>query len=260
MHKTATKMKRILLGVRLGAMLIVISSGSLARASTVLLDHFEGTTQGEAFGGIGFVTSQPGLGEAANLEAGDWIKYTLPGWYQWSNAYDPSDKAGAVGMWVYPRSHSVVLGKWQWFNRSSYPSTGHIGGLNITADGKLYWAAWSAVSGNPTDAPPLGETTIALNQWTHVAATWGPDGTKLYVNGTLDGSSPTNFYPALQSTFYVYLNNWGATDLGYIDDFYIRVPEPTTLSLLALGGLVFLRKTKACIFARRISDPPRRGT
>ena len=49
-----------------------------------------------------------------------------------------------------------------------------------------------------TPLPP-GATTIPTNQWTHVAITWGDQGTKLYVNGVQDAATPDNLYPALTS-------------------------------------------------------------
>ena len=42
----------------------------------------------------------------------------------------------------------------------------------------------------------LGATTVLLNTWTHVAATWGSTGAKLYLYGALVGSDTNTGMPA----------------------------------------------------------------
>jgi hypothetical protein len=40
-----------------------------------------------------------------------------------------------------------------------------------------------------------GAATVPLDTWTHVAATWGSTGAKLYINGVQVGSNPTTGSP-----------------------------------------------------------------
>ncbi|MGI9610226.1 MAG: hypothetical protein ACR2NL_08010 [Acidimicrobiia bacterium] len=60
--------------------------------STVLLDAFEGTTQGVEYGSLEYEPSLPGLDQAIELGTGDWVKYSVPGWYQWATTYNPAGK------------------------------------------------------------------------------------------------------------------------------------------------------------------------
>ena len=226
--KDEKRVKIIFLGVIFGAMLSVISFGSSAMAqyewdsNTVLLDHFDGTTEGTNYGSISYISSLPALDKAVGLELNDYIKYTLSGWYIWSNVYNPAGKEGTVELWVYPRQYPITFLTFQWGNTTSPPSAGYIGNLILQNDGTIKWYAWTCISGAPLGCTHLyGSTVIPLNQWTHLAVTWNPTGRRLYVNGELDSFLPENLYPALNSTFYVYLNYWGFYNLGYLDELRI---------------------------------------
>lgn len=220
-ERTAAMKRRATLAVALAVMMVTAVSALPVAAqhttdpSTVLLDSFDGTTQGEEHGTISYSTSLPRLDQAVDLQTGDWIKYAVPSWYTGQGS-----GTGTVETWVYPRAHSIALGTLQWWNTNTPPGAGYIGGLIITIDGFLYWSPWRAFS-VPSAPAPTGSTYIPLNEWTHVAVTWGPGGTSLYVNGVLDGYSAGNWDPYLLSTTYVYLNGWGATDLGLVDEYRI---------------------------------------
>ena len=220
--KMTKKVKSILLGVIFGAMLLVISSGSVAMAqyewdaNTVILDHFDGTTVGTAFGPITYEDSLPVLGQAINLVPGGYVKYALPYWYSGGGVQ------GTVEMWINPRQYGLNEG-WppiltlQWLDVTSIPSSGYVGGFVLRSDGKLGWWVWNGQG----DGGIAGETTIPLNEWTHVAVSWAPDGTKLYVNGVVDASTSANAWPSLSSPTYAYLNWWEQWDLGYVDELRI---------------------------------------
>jgi hypothetical protein len=97
------------------------------------------------------------------------------------------------------------------------PSSGYVGGFEVDPEGKLVWWVWNGQG----DGGVVGETTIPLNEWTHVAVSWGSAGTRLYVNGVVDASTSANLWPYFLSTTYGYLNWWGHTDFGYVDELRI---------------------------------------
>ncbi|TSA23165.1 LamG domain-containing protein [bacterium] len=178
--------------------------------STALLDHFNGTTVGMAFGSSTFESSLPAYGQAINIVRNSYVKYTLLGW---------GERQGTVEMWVRLRQGppSTILAL-QWLDVTSSPPWGFVGNLCLTQKGKVAWGVWND---EQRDESFDGKTTIPLNEWTHIAVTWGADGTKIYVNGVVDASTSANFCPCLSSPTYAYLNNWGVWDLGYVDELRI---------------------------------------
>ncbi len=198
---------------------------------TVLLDDFNGATKGKGFGALTYEDSLPDLGKAVNLAKGTYIKYSFSPWYRWdgNHKWDRNEAAsgvlteGKIEMWIKPRQYSGIL-NFNWGDAASSPPAGHIMHFGFNADGKLTYSVW----GGNLDKGLVGKTTIPLNKWTHVAVSWSPDGTKLYVNGKVDASTSANVWPAFSGTVFAYLNYWGGDDLGFVDDFHIsKVAEPT---------------------------------
>lgn len=179
-------------------------------SNTALLDHLNKDTKGKAYGSINYENSLLTLNQAVNLSKGTYIKYSFNGWYS-------NNGQGTVEMWINPRSYPARLINFNWGDVGSYPAAGHVLHLNVKKDKKLGYGGW----GGNFDVGLDGNRVIPLNQWTHVAVTWGPDGTKLYVNGLLDAYTTVNRWPALRGTTYAYLNYWGETDLGLIDELHI---------------------------------------
>jgi CSLREA domain-containing protein len=211
---------------------------STSDANTVLLDNLDGATQGMAFGTPTYVASRPGSGRAVELDTGDYIRYDLPGWYQWSHDYEPTGKEGTVEVWIKPAAYPQSILTFQWRLSPQPPSDGYIFGLGIGDDGRLLYNHWSSVYTDPawgTIEDPVGSSMIPLNQWTHIAASWGPAGSKLYVNGVLDGQSPDNAYPALNPTLYLYVNSWGEAAAGQkaLDELQISKVQRSHEEILA---------------------------
>jgi hypothetical protein len=194
-------------------------------SNTVLLDHFNGTVKGTGFGALTYGESLPNLEQAVNLTRGAYIKYSFSPWYRWDGVHkwDRNEAApgvlteGTIEMWIKPRQYSIVLLEFNWYDLASSPKAGTILNLQLNADGKLIYGGW----GGNYDKAPVGKTTIPLNKWTHIAVTWGPNGTKLYVNGQVDAYSEANAWPAFSGTVFAYLNHWGGNDLGFVDEYHV---------------------------------------
>jgi hypothetical protein len=195
-------------------------------SNTALLDHFNGTTLGTAFGTLSYGGSLPLLKQAVDLRKGIYIKYVLPCWYRWDgiHKWDRNEAApgiltqGTIEMWIKPRQYSIGILNLNWQDAVVCPPAGHIGGIDLTAEGKLRWGVWGGYCHKPG---PVGKSTIPLNEWTHIAVSWSPNGTKLYVNGSVDAHTPENVWPAFLERVFVYLNRWGEQDLGFVDEFHI---------------------------------------
>ena len=199
-----------------------INQAPINPADVVLFDHFENATLASSTSGAPtFVDGPISFGHAIDFSSGAWLRYDVPGWYQWSGNYDPTGKEGSLDLWVYPKEYNVGLVNFNWFSAGSPPGSGYILHLGIDSNGKLTSSQWASISGPSLIQIPVGNTTIPLNQWTHVAYTWGIGGSRLFVNGVQDAFSPDNLYPALNSTFYVYVPYWGNPGIGYIDELRI---------------------------------------
>lgn len=205
-------------------------------STTVLFDDFNDATKGKGLGTLTYENSMLNSGKAVNLAKGNFIKYSFFPWYKWDGIHNWNRNEaapgvlteGSIGMWIKPRQYSRIL-TFDWYDSESVPQSGYILHLVLNAEGKLTYSVW----GGHLDQALIGNTVIPLNKWTHIAVSWGPDGTKLYVNGKLDTSTSANLWPAFSSgKVFAYLNYWGGDDLGLVDDFSIlNVATPPTVVL-----------------------------
>jgi hypothetical protein len=176
-------------------------------ANTVILDHLDGTTVGEQVGTLNYLTSLPGLHLAGDFTAESYIIYRA------STNLEPQ---GTVELWLNPRTYGRAV-DFNWGYTHSYPPAGHVLHLGSLIDGRIAYSVW-----NPSwPGVQYSNSVVPLNEWTHVAVSWGPSGTKIYINGNVDASTPTPIRPAASFGVWVYLNHWGGTDLGYIDEFHV---------------------------------------
>lgn len=182
---------------------------------TVVLDHFNGfSTANYVNGALQYSDGLPGLQQAADFSLGKWARYNLPAW---------DATVGTVEMWIRPQSyHSNITLHWN--NTSSPPGAGYVFHFGTTPEGKLRGSIW-----NGGDGYIVGTTTVPLDEWVHIAYTWGPDGTRLWLNNQVDAYKAENLYPA--SPQYAYLNYWGAEDTGDIDEFRISRIQRTFYDL-----------------------------
>ncbi len=254
LHPFKPKHEQVTVEVFINASTIVKPATVLP--ATVLFDDFNGVTKGKGFGTLTYEDSLPKLDKAVNLAKGSYIKYSFSPWYRWDGVRnwnrneaahgqvmvfpdgktEPIVTEGRIEVWVNPRQYTgISLGErgkpqgiltFEWVDSESALEGGYILHLGFTADGKLTYSNW----GGNLDNPLVGKTTIPLNQWTHVGVSWSPKGTNIYVDGNVDASTTANMWPAFSgSTQYVYLNYWGDSDFGLVDDLHIlKVAEPST--------------------------------
>lgn len=183
-----------------------------SRANDVLLDHFDPII-GTSVGNVTFQQSQVNLGQAAALLPGSYITYQVPGWYP----PNPAESTGTVEMWVWPATYGGMFNL-NWHDTTSPPPEGYILHVALNAEGRLIYTMWNEQGFGQL----IGASSVPLKAWTHVAVTWAPSGTGLFVNGKLDARTPSNLYPMLNTMNYAYLNYWGdGTFSGQIDELHV---------------------------------------
>ncbi|MDZ7270299.1 MAG: T9SS type A sorting domain-containing protein [candidate division KSB1 bacterium] len=205
---------------------------------TVLYDSFEGTTVGNAFGPITYEKSLPGLGKAARLPLGSYLRYDVKSWYTGDGPAHPGVE-GTVEFWVkLPRDYGEVL-QFNWYLTTTPPASGAVYMPYITTDHVYRHAAWPGAWLQPLD----GNTPIRANEWTHVATSWGPAGTKIYINGVLDAwraeGAGWSGVPYLLTWTYVYVNHWGGDQLGLIDELHIAKAQLSDEEIAEHAHIVF---------------------
>ncbi len=171
-------------------------------SNTVLLDHFDGSTSASILGyvvsdGCGsaktsitpsysYSSGHEGLGQALSLSPPD---ETSVSYLKYPDGQLLSQPNGTIEFWLYLTEYGQGMSL---VEQGPYPGScaGWTYYLGILDTGVLRSAAWDAFDVNS------GETLVPLNQWTHIASTWGSTGAKLYINGVLVGSDTNTKMPA----------------------------------------------------------------
>ncbi len=206
-------------------------------AHTLVLDHFDGTSEGTTYGTAMYEPGMADMGQARRLSAGQYTRYGLPSW---------SGTQGTIEVWLKVETGGRLL-NFNWNNTESEPSAGHVLHLHSLDAPGVHIGTWRDIG--PTfhlDGP-----AIPHGVWTHLAFSWSDAGSKMYVDGEVVESSSENARPSWPS--WGYLNYWGASGsiqfLGLVDELHISTiqrsdaeillhaaPEPTT-SFHGLGDL-----------------------
>ncbi|MCC6585292.1 MAG: PEP-CTERM sorting domain-containing protein [Bryobacterales bacterium] len=214
---------------------------------TVVLDHFEGSTAGSPHGTPVFQSGVPGLENSVGLDLGSFIQYGLP---------SALETQGTIEMWLKPSTTVASIINFNWNDTTSYPPAGHVLHLGIDGAGEISAGGWAL---DPANMYTLTSgALIPVGQWSHVALSWG-SGARLYVNGAMSASSSQPWHPSSPS--WAYLNYWGGTSLGLVDELHISriqrtdaeiaehariVPEPSSWALVgvALVALFIVRRQR----------------
>ena len=118
---------------------------------------------------------------------------------------------------------------------------------------------WAGLSQSQTDT-----TFIPMNSWTHVRISIDKDTKALinkmdisfYINGQLSSTAERDIYTGTNPNANIRIGNnhnlyWGSQYYGVMDEFRLYngalgapIPEPTTISLIAIAALAFLRRKK----------------
>lgn len=212
-------------------------------ANTVLLEHFDGTTSGSASSPISY--DQGVLGQGVRLNEAQKVEWNFGALQQgtvefWVNL-DNVTNSGPNYLHMVSSHYAGIPGASTLYVNVDKPETGH---TNIVQAGvNIAPFNWNGLD----DFLP---NVMQSNCWTHLALTWGSQGLRVYINGSLVGSN-SNTGGQNPSTAV-----WGIGDIednssgfnGLMDELrisniqrdFIQVPEPTTWSLLALGVVALL--------------------
>ena len=209
-----------------------------------------GAQNGTYSGGYTLGASGAGAGDTAAMFDGANGQVTI------ADTTHPT--AYTIEAWVNPAS---IRAQNIFVRTAADPTTTWSHQIRMTADGKF--EAYTYTGG----ARSVIGTTVALpGQWYHVVATaTGGGDMKLYVDGAEEGTSVTlgalwtggnqyrigssagkdaqamAFFDGTIDEAALYLT---ALDAGRIADHYNAIPEPGSMTLLALGGLALIRRNR----------------
>ncbi|MCC6625927.1 MAG: S8 family serine peptidase [Chloroflexi bacterium] len=207
---------------------------AVADSNTLVLDRFDGATAGEAFGTLSYGASQPGLGQAVSLSPGRFIRYGLPGWYGSSALGGDAATQGTIEFWVRYQVVGDLLNL-NWNSTTTQPPAGHVLYGVVDPDGHPTYTTWNSERCcRPADlSSPM---VLPTGEWLHLALSWGPTGSRIYVNGAVVAASADNVYPA--GPLYAYLNIWGANPtVALVDEFHLSKVQRSEAEIRRHAGL-----------------------
>lgn len=178
-----------------------------------------------------------GGGTIARNPGARWFIASEDEWYK-AAYYDPS-KAGGAGYWDYPtRSDTPPISEPPPGNGEPQGSSNYGGGGAFAVGAPYYYSEVGAYATSPS---PYGTFDQGgnVNEWNDTVISWG---SYRGIRGGGLGDYATSLPVANRGAYYPA----GEYDsIGYGFGFRVAVvPEPFTLSLLALGGLAVMRRKR----------------
>ena len=217
-----------------------------ADANTVILDHFEGSSGasilaysntgacGPAYPATGAVYAYGpgacGLSQALTLSAPVSVPAGSSTYLKYPTGNILSMNNGTIEFWVYISSYSTG---YAFVDQGPYYGScaGWTFGMGTNASGQLSAGAWATFNMNS------GSNVVPLNTWTHVAATWGSTGAKLYINGIQVGSDANTGKPASGFGGYLLMRMGTHTGLSLkMDELRVSNIQRTTFSTVLTGS------------------------
>ncbi|MDP3149076.1 MAG: LamG-like jellyroll fold domain-containing protein [Ignavibacteria bacterium] len=175
-------------------------------ANTILLDHFNGTTDASILAYS--PTGQPCGSEWPSVAPSYFFNPGMNELYQALTLNPPIEEVqgsatylkypggqllsqanGTIEFWIRLSSYGKGL---SFVNQGQYFGAcyGWTFNLDMDSTGMLNSSAWAAFSLNS------GDNKVPLGRWTHLAVTWGSTGAKMYIDGNLVGSDGNTGMPA----------------------------------------------------------------
>ncbi len=222
-----------------------------ADANTILLDHFNVNTDATVLAakptglpcGTEWYSAAPNFSFSPSLNELNYALNMAPpiGEPQGSSTYLKylggqllSQPNGTIEFMINLSSYGKGMGL---VNQGQYYGAcyGWTFDMGIDSSGTLTSGAWAAFNLSS------GSAKVPLNKWTHIAATWGSTGAKLYINGVLVGSDPNTGMPA-----YGYSGNLliplgtGAGVSASIDELRVSNIQRTEFNIIPQHNLVLV--------------------
>lgn len=182
---------------------------------TISLISFNSISQTDEFGELSYNGYLAGLNSNSNF-------VSVP-----SNTLFNQNTGGSMEMWIYPLSVS---------------GTQQLIGKGVSSNVQFIWGLTGNIQffriGNTT-VVNTGGATIAANQWTHIAVTWGGSGPyniNFYVNGSVSGSTQvlSNAWVSNTDPLKIGGTSGGFTTQffnGFIDEVRFWDPERSALEI-----------------------------
>ncbi len=145
---------------------------------------------------------------------------------------------GTIMAWVYPTATSASGTGIVRRGSATSASAQEAYGLLVVSSGKnRRFRFMLRESSGGTQRTVTGNTNIAINNWYHVAGSWGPNGIRIYVNGAVQGSNATvrSSYNTTSPLHIGTLRTNSATTrfFGVIDEVYLYACQKTPEEIVA---------------------------